>query len=322
MMSGDTKFEAATTPTARSWSWRTACAGGMALAIFSMGAARAQNLDDNQGLFDRLNRIEQDLMDLQRDYYQNASRIDVAPQIADDGSVSDTVAARLSTKIDELDSTLRRLTGQVEEMNFKVQQATNSLTKLSGDIEYRLSALEQNAGTTQLSSGAPTNAQSTLPQVGSAPVSRDIQVAAGRVPGTLGTIPGTSGQGSAKSQYEAAFDLVYRGDVLGGQQALIQFLQQNPENEWAGHAQYWLGETYYARGDFRKAAAEFLTGVQKYRSSVKAPDSLLKLGMSLIKLGEKENGCGALGSISSEFPKVNKSVLNVASRERKNAGCG
>ena len=71
------------------------------------------------------------------------------------------------------------------------------------------------------------------------------------------------------------------------------FIQQFPNDQLAGNAQYWLGETYYVRKRYNDAATAFAFGYQKYPKSGKGADDLLKLGMSLGSLGQKQDACSA-----------------------------
>ena len=104
------------------------------------------------------------------------------------------------------------------------------------------------------------------------------------------------------------------------QSGFKEFLSKYPEHNLAGSAQYKLGETYYAQQDYNDAAQNYLTGYKQFPKSRRAADSLLKLGLSLNKLGQKEQGCAALGSVGSEFPKAVEANKR-AQAEFKRAGC-
>ena len=115
---------------------------------------------------------------------------------------------------------------------------------------------------------------------------------------------------------KALLQLQY-GDAQTG---FKEFLAKYPDHNLAGSAQYKLGETYYAQQDYSDAAQNYLTGYKQFPKSRRAADSLLKLGLSLNKLGQKEQGCAALGSVGSEFPKAVEANKR-AQAEYKRAGC-
>jgi tol-pal system protein YbgF len=99
-----------------------------------------------------------------------------------------------------------------------------------------------------------------------------------------------------------------------------EFLAKYPDHNLAGSAQFKLGETFYAQQNYSEAAQNYLTGYKQFPKSRRAADSLLKLGLSLNKLGQKDQGCAALGSVGSEFPKAVEANKRAQS-EFKRAGC-
>ena len=127
--------------------------------------------------------------------------------------------------------------------------------------------------------------------------------------------------GSAKDQYDYAFDFLKRNDYARGEAALRQFLEKNPKDQLAGNAQYWLGETFYVRGNFQDAAVEFMKGYQTYPKNAKGPDNLLKLGMALEKLNQGDGACKALGLIAKEYPAAPDHVKNATKTERTKLKC-
>lgn len=266
---------------------------------------------------ERLERLERDFLDLQQDYYENGPQ---RSSFEDDGSVSESLAGRMTLRMEEFEATLRRLTGQLEQINHSIRLTADRVDRLSGDVEYRLQALEGGGGGTPVASASAP--RPTAPRPSTVEKPKSVEIASGPTPeGTLGTLATSALPQGEEEQYKAAYDLLYRGDYAGGESALKAFLASHPDSQYAGNAQYWLGESYYARRQYREAAQAFLVGVQKYKKSEKAPDSMLKLGLSLINLGETKDGCSALKSIKSQFPKVRQSVINTAKRERKKAGC-
>ncbi len=127
--------------------------------------------------------------------------------------------------------------------------------------------------------------------------------------------------GSAKEQYDFAFDFLKRNDYARGESALRQFLEKNPKDELAGNAQYWLAQTFFARGSYQDAAREFMKGYQSYPKNAKAPDNLLQLGMSLEKLSQNDGACTAFGLINKEYPKAPDQIKNATKTERSKLKC-
>jgi tol-pal system protein YbgF len=127
--------------------------------------------------------------------------------------------------------------------------------------------------------------------------------------------------GSAKLQYEYAFEFLKRNDYGRAEVALRDFLKRHGKDPLAGNAQYWLGETFYVRGDYQQAAVEFMAGYQQYPKTVKGPDNLLKLGMALSKLNQTQGACTALGRINKDYPDAPDTILKSAGAERSKLKC-
>ena len=146
--------------------------------------------------------------------------------------------------------------------------------------------------------------------IAEAPVGEDLS--SGVEPVSLQETPDDLFMKSEKALLQLQYDEAQAG--------FKEFLAKYPDHNLAGSAQYKLGETYYAQQDYSDAAQNYLTGYKQFPKSRRAADSLLKLGLSLNKLGQKEQGCAALGSVGSEFPKAVEANKR-AQAEYKRAGC-
>lgn len=125
---------------------------------------------------------------------------------------------------------------------------------------------------------------------------------------------------SPDTLYKTANEALLRRQFPEAEAGFRNFLAKYSDHSLAGSAQYWLGETFYQQGEVKQAAQNFLEAYKKYPKSRRAPDSLLKLGMALNKMGQKEQACGALNSVSAEFPRAVEAKKRAAA-EYKRAGC-
>ncbi|MBO0333426.1 tol-pal system protein YbgF [Sneathiella sp. CAU 1612] len=132
----------------------------LAMATFLLPAlAQAQSSGEIRALVDRINRLEQDITDMQRSVYSGGAP---APRPAaptsstlpatTGGSVSQDGLALLLQRISALEDEQRRLTGAQEEASFKINQMTTRLDKLVKDVDFRLTDIERRLG----GSGAAT----------------------------------------------------------------------------------------------------------------------------------------------------------------------
>lgn len=188
-----------------------------------------------------------------------------------------------------------------------------------GATPLDLSSVQSGTGEVAVNQAPGTQVLGTLPLSELQP--SDTTVAS--VPDAVVTQPldGSTGSSAAQSLYESSYNDMLRRRFSEAEQGFLRFLQDYGTHELAPNAQYWLGETHYARGDFRQAASAFLTGYRDYNSSVKAPDSLLKLGMSLRNLGERDQACATFTQVVSQYPDAPQSILDLADREQRRAGC-
>lgn len=337
----------AASPLAFEFEWKSAArswAGLILAAILLFGlilqSAAAQSVDD------RIERLQRELTDLQRQVYSG----EAGGEAATDGSsgVAPTQAARIELRLNQFEAELRTLTGQVEEMRFQTESVGNRLDRLVADVDLRLQQLEQGGAAAPMAdSGDPAAMAASQ---GLAPGAPGTAPASGAAPQTLGTIAETDLQNfrrqqsavppaaapaapapapqaavlpgtTPREQYDYAFGLLRQANYQGAEQALAEFLTRHPDDALAGNAKYWLGETYYVRGDYQSAAVTFAEGFEAYPDNPKAPDNLLKLGMSLASLGSKADACGTFEVLQQRYADASATIIQRARQEAQRNGC-
>ncbi len=307
-----------------------------------------------QGLVDRVDRLQRELMTLQRQVYRGEAPPAPAPGAlsGDSGGLNTTAAARIELRLSQLEAQLRELTGQIEEANHRQTQLRGQIDKLAADTDLRLRQIEQGGAGMAAGQGmGEVMGQGTglgMAQSGGAMSGPQFGAADPGAPGTLGTVPAedlqalraekvqsapqsaAAGQGaqdyalqgtSAEEQYRHAFGLLSQANYGEAELALRAFVQANPDDPLAGNAQYWLGETYYVRQDFQQAAITFAEAYQRYPDNSKAPDNLLKLGMSLAALGSNTDACGTFTELLKRYPNAAVTIKQRAKQERERLGC-
>src|SRR5271154_4334042 len=316
-------------------------------ALAAMPEAGAQN--DVQALSDKVDRLQQEISDLERQVY-NGQGSGTGAVATDTGGGS--TAASQEVRLQQLEQQMRDLTGQVEKLGFSLQQLSARMDKLSQDVDFRLTQLEHNqpaagaaaaapaqptvvvGGTTGTDQGDQPLKQSSLaPQTLGTLTQSQVQAAA-QQPAAGATAPATTTAAqtaaatayqlpgnTVEEQYQYAFGLLQQANYDEAEKALRAFVAQHPTDFLAGNAQYWLGETYYVRGRYEDAAVTFAEGYQKYPDNSKAPDDLLKLGMSLGQIGKKSDACVAFAELGKKFPTAPDNVLARVKDEKHRYGC-
>ncbi|MCF8468205.1 MAG: tol-pal system protein YbgF [Sneathiella sp.] len=180
-------------------------------------AASAQS-SEVQALVNRINRLEQDITDMQRQVYSgappaarpSASTSSSLPAAAGNFSnVSKDGLALLLQRINALEAEQRRLTGVQEEASFKINQIGTRLDKLVKDVDFRLTDIERKLGGP---GGAPLAAISgsesvTAPIETTPQTSGPVVIGGESLPGgskVLGTLAAPAGASTAASTGTAA----------------------------------------------------------------------------------------------------------------------
>ncbi|MZR32143.1 tol-pal system protein YbgF [Sneathiella litorea] len=169
--------------------------------------ALAQSNSEVRALVDRINRLEQDVTDMQRSVYSGAAPAPrpAAPSSStlpatSGGKVSQDGLALLLQRISTLEEEQRRLTGAQEETSFKINQMTTRLDKLVKDVDFRLTDIERRLGAPGVTTGATTDATGAPTPLA----------------GTGATASGTSGSGSSTGPVVIGGDSLPEGSkVLG-----------------------------------------------------------------------------------------------------------
>ena len=262
----------------------------LSFLMFVPLCVQAQVLDDNRGLFDKVERLERDVILMQRRLYKNANPSD---ENETDENASKANTEHLYAKIAESEKVAQESTAQIEEITFRINQLSEKMDLLSKEMNVRFEEMEQKIQESQkpLPAPQPEKVESEEKTEVKTPVK------------------------TAKEAYQAAYQSLKKGDYSAAESALKQFLTDYPEDALAGNAQYWLGETYYVQGIYDQAAVCFAEGFKKYKDGPKGPDTLLKLGMTMEKLDKKPEACTAFKNMEKSFPKAPESV-----RQRAKSG--
>ncbi|MFQ5467335.1 MAG: tol-pal system protein YbgF [Kiloniellaceae bacterium] len=331
--------------------------GAALVVVLWLMAAPAQAQDAQvQALMDRIDRLQRELVTLQRQVYRGepppaAAEIAAEPTVTKVEGLTTEAAARIELRLSQLEAQLRGLTGQIEEAGYRQSQLRGQIDRLASDMDTRVRRLEQ--------AGVPMAGAAPAPALGPAPGSAQGQLAAPGAssplgdtsPKVLGTVdaadlaalrsekvepaspaaaapdaaaPSTTValQGTTpKEQYDYAFGLLRQANYGGAEGALRAFIEAYPNDPLAGNAKYWLGETYYVRQDYQQAAITFAEAYQQYPDNAKAPDNLLKLGMSLSSLGSKADACGTFAELLKRYAAAAATVRQRAKRERQRLAC-
>ena len=285
-----------------------------------------------------------------------------ARQAHEDGQ--DTQINQLGSRIQQLEDRVRNLTqslatatGNNEELGHQIQELRQKIDMQQKDFAYRLCMLSAQqlgadagdqglncaaAGSAPQPAPAQTNFQAyqpgtPLPPIGGGnqnfggPPSSGAPQQLGRPPGTLGTLPMSSGSGGnaamntppparAANQFNVAMNLLAKAQYAEASAAFRAYADANPDdNDLSAQAIYWIGDIAYVQRDYPSATRAFAEQIKKYPDSQRSPDSMLKLGQALIAQGQTSGGCTTLGALKTKYPNAPSATLAAAASARKAA---
>ena len=318
----------------------------ISVVIFFVYFSASNVFSDNHNILQILETLKQDIKTLERAVYSDSFEKETSnnnEEIQLGNNSSEEALTRHLLKLSEIENQFRDLTNKFEEINFKLDKLSNRLTKLQSDNQLRFEQVEKTIGNV-VSTGAASLNDNILDNEKILPGSSEPQDL-GSISYKDMTTSETSQQTQSidststvilenvesiekllpedvpEKQYEFATSFLKVGDYNTAERALKEFVQNNPNHQLAGNAQYWFAETFRIRQLYVDAASAYLEGYQKYPKSEKAPDNLLKLGVSLVQIGEKEQGCMMITSLKKEYPKASQSILQKAKYEEKKFEC-
>ena len=296
---------------------------------------------DNHDIYELLEIIQKDIKTLEKAVYIKSSSEDINLSSSSMDQNSEEVLTRHLLKLSEIENQFQELTNKFEEINFKLDKLSNRLSKSQADNQLRFQQLENK--TVSIDSNRdksikindkdkilPGSSQpqdlGTISYKDTETNQKNQEIQSIETTNTIVTETFVSEEkilpeGTPKEQYDFATSFLKVGDYNMAERAFREFVDNNPEHDLAGNAQYWYAETFRIRQLFTDAASAYLEGYQKYPKSQKAPINLLKLGVSLVQIGEKDQGCLMISGVEKEYPKANQSVLQKAKYEEKKFEC-
>ncbi len=291
--------------------------------------------------------IQKDLRTLERAVYSESfsSKSSKSSSTQDNAQNAEDVLTKHLLKLSEIEKQFQELTNKYEEINFKLDKLSSRLSKVQADNQLRFQNLENkstvdNTENSSLSSLPKTETENKKILPGSSQP-QDLGTISYKDMTTkdetqiVQSIDSTKTvsteifqseekilpQGTPKEQYEFATSFLKVGDYNMAERAFREFVDNNPDSELSGNAQYWYAETFRIRQLYTDAASAYLEGYQKYPKSEKAPINLLKLGVSLVQIGEKDQGCLMIAGVKKQYPNATQSVLQKAKYEEKKFEC-
>ena len=322
------------------------------LCFMHLGTLNANETSLSAEILEKLNTIENRIKVLEKATFNKTTSQSQGNISLDDYQ---SIIAKQSIQISDLQNELQSLTAQVEEIIFTMQSTVNNFNSFREDAEFRMDEISNLTDTINEN-------KEKLDIVNQ--YSKQNSVSSDLEPKSLGTIQ-VNNQGEIENspfelktnsieteqeitdtisqdnlivleeqqkleilpdenedaQYQFAMDLLKQGDYETAEIAFQEFLNVGEDPGLLSNSNFWLAETLYVRENYKDAAKNYLNLYQAYPNSTRAPDSLLKLGITLIKMDQREQGCLTFLQLQDTYPDANPSLINRSNLELQKNEC-
>ena len=272
-------------------------------------------------LSEKINRLEQEISDVQKSLY--------APN--DNTLVKEDqkpVPLKYQRRINKIENDFAKINGQFEEIFFRLDQLQEKLDRISSDVNFRLSTKKNSP-----SEGLPISKRdkSNEKDTYAYPKNTSDVATSGGDAEILGTI---EKKDFIDEPFEIARNFQTPDDLFNYGKNSLQnlnyteaenifrgFVKKYPKNEKVPNAYYWIGESLFVRENYPEAVLAYGEVIRNYKKHKKAPASLLKIGISFSNLDKKKESCNALNQILKQYPDSERDVLKKTNYIIKENNC-
>ena len=322
------------------------------LYFMHLSTINANETSLSSEILEKLNTIESRIKVLEKATFNKTTSQSQGNLSLDDYQ---SIIAKQSIQISDLQNELQSLTAQVEEIIFTMQSTVNNFNSFREDAEFRMDEISNLTETINENKekldvvnqyAQQNNMSSELEPKSLGTIQVNNQGEIENSPFELKTnsieteqeITNTISQDNLivleeqqkleilpdeneDVQYQFAMDLLKQGDYETAEIAFKEFLNVGEDPSLLSNSNFWLAETLYVRENYKDAAKNYLNLYQVYPNSTRAPDSLLKLGISLIKMDQREQGCLTFLQLQDTYPDANASLINRSNLELQKNEC-
>lgn len=260
-------------------------AGGMAVAQTPLPVPDPLDARDAK----RVDRMEKVVRELRAIVFQLR---DTGKPVVVQPADTDARLEEVSTRIRDLEETLRRLNGSLETTQNELTQAKRE----NADLKAQIGGLTERLTTAEQKIVAPPPPEPP-PEAAAAPT------------------------GDPTEAFAKARQLMMGGDYDGAEAAFATYVETYPEAPKTPEARYWWGKTLTVRAAHADAAKAYIGAVRGWPQTSWAPDAVLELAKSLAALKRTTEACQALAELPKRYPKAPANVTARAATARTQAKC-
>ena len=260
-------------------------------------------------LAEKLNRLEQELSDIQKSLYAPEGNTLVKED-------KKPLPPKYQRRVNKLENDFAKMNGQFEEIFFRLDQLQAKLDTISSDVDFRLSTKNNTS-----SGGLPVGARDRSNEKDTYAYPKntsDVNTSGGDTE-ILGTIKEQKSEDVAieiarnfqtpDSLFSYGKDSLQKLNYSDAENAFRGFVEKYPKDVNTPSAYYWLGESLFVREKYPEAVLAYGEIIKNHKKHEKAPASLLKIGISFSNLDKKKESCDALKNILKQYPDSERDIL-------------
>lgn len=291
----------------------TAAAAIPLLLVSAPASAQRQQVSPEQ----RIERLERQLQQVQRQVFPKGRPADTAG-FADDPAATQSSVAAIAQRLDSLERQMTDLVRLAEENSNRQRTQDTEIERLRSDQDRRITELEQRiaaaAAAQPASEPLQPSAQATTPA--------KAKLAASAAPATASAEPPATEEDPAEAAYTQGFKLWEAGRYDDAIAELRAFVSAYPKHRRVSFANNLVGRALLDKGEAQAAVPAFIANYRANPAGERAADSLYYLGQALLKLGQPAQACNAFAELDDVYgAKVRPELKKLAAEAKQQAQC-
>jgi len=290
----------------------TAAAAIVPAAAMTPAQAQRQQVSPEQ----RIERLERQLQQVQRQVFPKGKPADTAG-FADDPAATQSSVAAIAQRLDSLERQMTDLVRMAEENANRQRTQGAEIERLRGEQDRRIAELEQRIAAAA-TAAQPAATEETTVQPASPPKAKAASSAAS--PAT--SEPAATEADPAEAAYTQGFKLWEAGQYDEAITELRAFVSTYPKHRRVSFANNLIGRALLDKGEARAAVPAFIANYRGNPGGERAADSLYYLGQALLKLGQPAQACNAFAELDDVFgANVRPELKKLNAEAKQQAQC-
>lgn len=263
----------------------------------------------------RIERLERQLQQVQRQVFPKGRPADTAG-FADDPAATQSSVAAIAQRLDSLERQMTDLVRMAEENANRQRTQDADVERLRGDYDRRIAELEQRVA------AAAAAAQSAPAQDVAVQPAASAKAKAASPAVTTAVEPSDAEADPAEIAYTQGFKLWEAGQYDEAITELRAFVSAYPRHRRVSFANNLIGRSLLDKGEPRAAVPAFIANYRNNPAGDRAPDSLFYLGQALLKLGQPAQACNAFAELDEVYgAKVRPELKKLQTEAKQQAKC-